>query len=95
MEEYNFGHRGKLSHYNLDGTPKKQYSEKDAVLVAYRMNMCDEQKFKIVPYKCPTCGSFHLGKNKTRLTTVDRIKIRKKYLEIAIKLRKKPINLAN
>lgn len=78
MQEDNLNYREKLSRHNINGTPKREYSEKDTVLVAYRMNMCNKQKFKIVPYKCPTCGSFHLGKNKTRLATVDRIKIRKK-----------------
>lgn len=66
-----------LDYVKPDGTkvmkPKKGYkTDKEAIEVARRMNLRERQIHKMVAYKCPHCGLWHVGKNYTVLTDKDR-----------------------
>lgn len=75
------------THYRLNGKTKIRYkTQKEAVLKCYEMNMQDKQTHRMVSYYCPKCKNWHIGNSKSILTDDDKIKIRKKYREICIKL---------
>ena len=79
--------REKNSHYRLDGKPKVGYMlESDAVIRCYQANMSDSQVRKLNPYKCRTCGMWHIGESGKMLSQSDKDKIRTKYKELLIKL---------
>lgn len=57
----------------------KYDTDKEAIEEAIRMNCMDKTIHKNVAYKCPTCGKWHIGRNKTVLTEDEKKKIRKKH----------------
>lgn len=78
----------KNQHYTLDYIlgddgkklkPKKGYdSEKEAIITAMKINIKESSIHKIVAYKCSVCGKWHLGHNKTILSSSDKNKIKEK-----------------
>ena len=82
-------------HYKFEGydkdmnkrmIPKKAYpNEVSAQIACYELNLKPHSIHKIVCYKCPTCGKWHLGHHSNKqLTDDDRSKIRKKYEKFKI-----------
>ena len=82
-------------HYKFEGydkdmnkrmVPKKAYpNEVSAQIACYELNLKPHSIHKIVCYKCPTCGKWHLGHHSNKqLTDDDRSKIRKKYEKFKI-----------
>ena len=82
-------------HYKFEGydkdmnkrmVPKKAYSnEIEAQIACYELNLKPHNIHKIVCYKCPTCGKWHLGHHSWKqLTEDDRSKIRKQYEKFKI-----------
>ena len=82
-------------HYKFEGydndmnkrmVPKKAYpNEIKAQMVCYELNLNPHNIHKIVCYKCPTCGKWHLGHHsRKQLTEDDRSKIRKQYEKFKI-----------
>lgn len=57
----------------------KYETDKEAIEQAIRMNCMDKTIHKNVAYKCKTCGKWHIGRNKTVLTTEDKLKIKMKH----------------
>jgi len=52
--------RGRSSHYNIDGRPKKSYdSAEHAALAARRLQARGQGPMNA--YQCRDCGKFHLG----------------------------------
>jgi hypothetical protein len=70
------GERKKFSHFKIEGgkmPPKKGYNtEIEAINIARFLNTKENIIHKMVAYKCPTCGKYHVGKNGTELTDEDR-----------------------
>ena len=66
--------------------PKKAYpNEVSAQIACYELNLKPHSIHKIVCYKCPTCGKWHLGHHSNKqLTDDDRSKIRKQYEKFKI-----------
>lgn len=60
--------------------PKKRYDEKTAYEKAkvYNAQNAETMTHKIVAYKCPCCGYWHLGHNKVALTDKKREKMKNK-----------------
>ena len=82
-------------HYKFEGydkdmnkrmIPKKAYpNEVSAQIACYELNLKHHSIHKIVCYKCPTCGKWHLGHHSNKqLTDDDRSKIRKQYEKFKI-----------
>ena len=82
-------------HYKFEGydkdmnkrmIPKKAYpNEVSAQIACYEINLKPHSIHKIVCYKCPTCGKYHLGHHSNKqLTDDDRSKIRKQYEKFKI-----------
>ena len=82
-------------HYKFEGydkdmnkrmIPKKAYpNEVSAQIACYEINLKPHSIHKIVCYKCPTCGKWHLGHHSNKqLTDDDRSKIRKQYEKFKI-----------
>ena len=82
-------------HYKFEGydtdmnkrmVPKKAYpNEVSAQIACYELNLKPHSIHKIVCYKCPTCGKWHLGHHSNKqLTDDDRSKIRKQYEKFKI-----------
>jgi hypothetical protein len=82
-------------HYKFEGydkdmnkrmVPKKAYpNEIEAQIACYELNLKPHNIHKIVCYKCPTCGKWHLGHHSGKqLTEDDRSKIRKQYEKFKI-----------
>ena len=82
-------------HYKFEGydkdmnkrmVPKKAYpNEVSAQIACYELNLKPHSIHKIVCYKCPTCGKWHLGHHSNKqLTDDDRSKIRKQYKKFKI-----------
>lgn len=82
-------------HYKFEGydkdmnkrmIPKKSYPDEiKAQMVCYELNLNPNNIHKIVCYKCPTCGKWHLGHHSWKqLTDDDRSKIRKQYEKFKI-----------
>ena len=82
-------------HYKFEGydkdmnkrmVPKKAYpNEVSAQIACYEINLKPHSIHKIVCYKCPTCGKYHLGHHSNKqLTDDDRSKIRKQYEKFKI-----------
>lgn len=64
----------------LEDKPKKQYPTNEAAIKACKsVNALPNRINKVVPYKCPICFKFHIGRNGKPLT--------KKYLEKITKSR--------
>lgn len=66
-----------LAYIDADGTkvmrPKKAFAtDKEAIEAARRANLKPTQIHKLVAYKCPECGKWHIGRNFTKLTPKDR-----------------------
>ena len=84
-----------LKHYKFEGydndmnkriVPKKSYQDEiKAQIACYELNLKTHNIHKIVCYKCPTCGKWHLGHHSGKqLTDDDRSKIRKQYEKFKI-----------
>ena len=82
-------------HYKFEGydkdmnkrmVPKKAYpNEVSAQIACYEINLKPHSIHKIVCYKCPTCGKWHLGHHSNKqLTDDDRSKIRTQYEKFKI-----------
>ena len=82
-------------HYKFEGydkdmnkrmVPKKAYpNEVSAQIACYELNLKPHSIHKIVCYKCPTCGKWHLGHHSNKqLTDDDRSNIRKQYEKFKI-----------
>ena len=82
-------------HYKFEGydkdmnkrmAPKNAYpNEVSAQIACYEINLKPHSIHKIVCYKCPTCGKWHLGHHSNKqLTDDDRSKIRKQYEKFKI-----------
>lgn len=48
---------------------KKYNTDKEAIYEAAKINARETSIHKIVPYKCTTCGYWHLGHHSKRLLT--------------------------
>ena len=69
---YKIGPNGKLEE-------KKAFeSEMDALTIARYLNTQENIIHKMVAYKCITCGKWHVGSNRTVLTSQDREEARQK-----------------
>lgn len=67
----------KFGYLDNDGNPvyiqKKAYdTDKEAIEVARIMNCNNSQIHKAVAYKCPKCGKWHVGRNKSVLSEKDK-----------------------
>lgn len=73
--------------YNLDGSKrykvKKSFdTELKAQETCFKLNIKSETIHKLVSYKCPICGKWHIGHHNNKvLDNKEKEKIRKKYKE--------------
>lgn len=57
---------------------KRSYdTDKEAIEIARQMNLNVKQIWKVVAYKCDTCGKWHVGRSNHTLTDKDRERYRK------------------
>ena len=69
----------------VEDKPKKKFEiQEDAIAHCSRMNIITGRIHKVVPYKCPECHMFHVGRNGTLLTP--------KYVNKLIKLKEQKSN---
>ena len=64
---------------DLDGTkhykPKKAYDTlEEAIAVAKRVNIKEQQITKLVAYKCNNCCKYHIGRNGKELSKKEKVK---------------------
>ena len=73
--------------YNLDGSKrykvKKSYeTELKAQKICFEINLKPETIHKLVSYKCPICGKWHIGHHNNKvLDDKDKENIKKRYNE--------------
>lgn len=59
---------------------KRSYeTNDDAIIAARKMNISEKIIHKLVAYKCPVCGKFHIGRNGKPIRDKDRERYKKNY----------------
>lgn len=59
---------------------KRSYeTNDDAIIAARKMNIREKTIHKLVAYKCPVCGKFHIGRNGKPIRDKDRERYKKNY----------------
>lgn len=77
----------RFSHIDTNGNPvyksKRVFdTDKDAIVYAKKVNVmnADHLIHKLVAYKCPNCGKWHIGRTTTLLSEKNREKLMKEKL---------------